>query len=261
MPEKQQDILITIIVASVFFVLLGIFLLVLLFLFLRRQRKNQKEKEEMRNHFEKTLLKTQIEIQDQTIAYVAKEIHDNIGQILFLAKLNNNQITQSNVEEKVNVIDELLGRAFNDLRSISHNLKNNSFHQIGFTESIEQLLHNIERTGKYVTSFDAPPSDEIDDLMSGNEIILFRIIQEVVNNILKHAEADKINITIEQKGIDFSVIIEDNGKGFEIDKLKQDKKGIGLKNIFDRAKLINTTVIINSELGIGTKVILNTKNK
>lgn len=261
MPEKQQDILITVIVTSVFLVLLGIFLLVLLFLFLRRQRKNQKEKEEMRNHFEKTLLKTQIEIQAQTISYVSEEIHDNIGQILYLAKLDNNLITEYNFKEKVAVVDGYLSRAFNDLRSISHNLRKNSFHQIGFTDSIEQLLHNIERTGKYTTHFDSPPSDEIDDLMNGNEIILFRIIQEVINNILKHAEANSIDLTIELMGKDILVTIKDNGKGFELNKINYEKNGIGLKNILDRAKLINTTVMIDSRIGTGTTVILNYKNQ
>lgn len=261
MPEQQQDILITIIVASVFFVLLGIFLLVLLFVFLRRQRKNEKEKEEMRNHFEKTLLKSQIEIQDQTIDYVAKEIHDNIGQILFLAKLNNNQITQENALEKANLIDDLIGRAFNDLRSISHNLKNNSFHQIGLTESIEQLLHNIERTGKFTTSFSCPPSDEIDGMIHGNDIILFRIIQEVVNNVLKHSGADRIDIRITQENKTIAIEIMDNGVGFNTDISKNEHQGIGMKNIYSRAKLINTNVNIISATGEGTKVILTLKTQ
>lgn len=256
MPEQQQDILITIIVASVFFVLLGIFLLVLLFVFLRRQRKNEKEKEEMRNHFEKTLLKSQIEIQDQTIDYVAKEIHDNIGQILFLAKLNNNQITRENALEKANLIDDLIGRAFNDLRSISHNLKNNSFHQIGLTESIEQLLHNLERTGKFTTSFSCPPSDEIDGMIHGNDIILFRIIQEVVNNILKHSGADRIDIQIAKEDKKISIEILDNGIGFNTENARNENQGIGMKNIYSRAKLINTNVNIISATGEGTKVIL-----
>lgn len=261
MPEQQQDILITIIVASVFFVLLGIFLLVLLFVFLRRQRKNEKEKEEMRNHFEKTLLKSQIEIQDQTIDYVAKEIHDNIGQILFLAKLNNNQITRENALEKTNLIDDLIGRAFNDLRSISHNLKNNSFHQIGLTESIEQLLHNIERTGKFTTSFTCPPSDEIDEMIHGNDIILFRIIQEVVNNVLKHAGADRIDIQITKEDKTIVIEIMDNGIGFNTDNSRNEHQGIGMKNIYSRAKLINTNVNIISAAGEGTKVILTLKTQ
>ncbi len=261
MPEQQQDILITIIVASVFFVLLGIFLLVLLFVFLRRQRKNEKEKEEMRNHFEKTLLKSQIEIQDQTIDYVAKEIHDNIGQILFLAKLNNNQITQENALEKANLIDDLIGRAFNDLRSISHNLKNNSFHQIGLTESIEQLLHNLERTGKFTTSFSSPPSDEIDGMIHGNDIILFRIIQEVVNNVLKHSGADRIDILIAKEDKSISIEIMDNGIGFNPEGIGKEKQGIGMNNIYSRAKLINTNVNIISAKGEGTKVILTLKTQ
>ncbi|MDD2792489.1 MAG: ATP-binding protein [Sediminibacterium sp.] len=261
MPEQQQDILITIIVASVFFVLLGIFLLVLLFVFLRRQRKNEKEKEEMRNHFEKTLLKSQIEIQDQTIDYVAKEIHDNIGQILFLAKLNNNQITRENALEKANLIDDLIGRAFNDLRSISHNLKNNSFHQIGLTESIEQLLHNLERTGKFTTSFSCPPSDEIDGMIHGNDIILFRIIQEVVNNILKHSGANRIDIQITKDQKTISIEIMDNGIGFNADIARNENQGIGMKNIYSRAKLINTNVNIISATGEGTKVILTLKTQ
>lgn len=261
MPEQQQDILITIIVASVFFVLLGIFLLVLLFVFLRRQRKNEKEKEEMRNHFEKTLLKSQIEIQDQTIDYVAKEIHDNIGQILFLAKLNNNQITQENALEKANLIDDLIGRAFNDLRSISHNLKNNSFHQIGLTESIEQLLHNLERTGKFTTSFSGPPSDEIDGMIHGNDIILFRIIQEAVNNVLKHSGADRIDILIAKEDKSISIEIMDNGIGFNTESIGKEKQGIGMNNIYSRAKLINTNVNIISAKGEGTKVILTLKTQ
>jgi len=261
MPEKQQDILITIIIATIFFVLLGAFLLVLLFLFLRRQRKNQKEKEEMKNRFEQTMLKTQIEIQDQTLAYIASEIHDNIGQILFLAKINNNQITKDNVESQIELIDELLGKAFSDLREISHTLKNNRFHQIGLSESIRQLLHNIERTGKYTTKFESIPSDEIDGLIHGNDIILFRIIQEIINNILKHASANHINVSITKENDDIAVSIEDNGVGFDLSIIKQEKQGIGLHNIYTRAKMINSTVEIMSTIDVGTTIILKFKSQ
>jgi len=261
MPEKQQDILITIIIATIFFVLLGAFLLILLFLFLRRQRKNQKEKEEMKNRFEQTILKTQIEIQDQTLAFIASEIHDNIGQILFLAKINNNQITKENVVEKIELIDDLLGKAFSDLREISHTLKNNRFHQIGLSESIRQLLHNIERTGKYSTSFDSIPSDEIDGLIHGNDIILFRIIQEIINNILKHAAASFINVSISKENNDIAVLIEDNGIGFDLEIIKSENQGIGLHNIYTRAKMINSTVEIMSTIDVGTTIILKFKSQ
>jgi len=215
----------------------------------------------MKNRFEQTMLKTQIEIQDQPLAYIASEIHDNIGQILFLAKINNNQITKDNVESQIELIDELLGKAFSDLREISHTLKNNRFHQIGLSESIRQLLHNIERTGKYTTKFESIPSDEIDGLIHGNDIILFRIIQEIINNILKHASANHINIFITKENDDIAVSIENNGVGFDLSIIKQEKQGIGLHNIYTRAKMINSTVEIMSTIDVGTTIILKFKSQ
>lgn len=260
MPEQQQDILITIIVASVFFVLIGVFLLVLLFLFLRRQRKNQREKEEMKFKFDKTLLNTQIEIQAQTLGYIASEIHDNIGQILSLSRLHYSQLTPGNFAEKSEEIENLLDRAFSDLREISHNLKNNSFHQIGLIDSIEQLLLTIEKSGKYTTSFEYNSTNEEDVQLPEKDIILYRITQEVINNIIKHAMADHIDVVIDFTNDDFTISISDNGKGFDTNIIKENRQGIGLDNIFTRAKLIGTSVNIESELGKGTTVILKTKS-
>jgi signal transduction histidine kinase len=259
MPEQQQEILVTIIVASVFLVLIGIFLLVLVFLFLRRQRKNQQEKEELKNLFEQTLLKTQIEIQDQTLSYIAYEIHDNVGQILTLAKISNIQLTKENFETQNDLIDELLGKAVSDLRGISHNLKNNRFHQIGLYESIVQLLHSIERTGKYITSFKSPHAEEFEGLIAGKDIILFRMIQEIINNIINHASAKNINLVIEHDNKIISISIIDDGVGFDTAIIKKEKQGIGLENIYSRAKMINTDVEIKSSLGVGTTVILKLK--
>ncbi|MEN9599688.1 MAG: hypothetical protein RL596_2007 [Bacteroidota bacterium] len=258
MPEQQQDILITIIVASVFFVLLGVFSLVLLFLFLRRQRNNQREKEEMRFKFDKTLLNTQIEIQEQTLSYIASEIHDNIRQILTLARLNILRLTPENVMLEKEEIENLVEKASIDLRSISHNLKTNNFHQIGLIESIQQLLDTIDKTGIYQTNFDYDLSDETDALLFEKDIILFRMIQEIINNILKHAAATQISVSIKMDGKNLKITVSDNGKGFNPNSIKKDQQGIGLNNIFERGKLIDTTVDILSLYGNGTTVVLTT---
>jgi signal transduction histidine kinase len=258
MPQ-QQDILITIIVASVFLVLIGIFLLLMILLFIRKQRRNQQEKEELKNRFEQTLLKTQIEIQEQTLSYISYEIHDNIGQILSLAKINNLQVNKENFESKTELIDELIGKAVTDLRGISHNLNHNNFHQIGFYESIIQLLHSIEKTGKYTTSINTIDADEIEAFVSGNDIILFRMIQEIINNIINHASANHINLSIEKKDQFIIIKIIDNGIGFDTAIIKQENQGIGLHNIYTRAKIINLDVEINSSIGAGTVVVLKMK--
>lgn len=264
MPKQQEDILITIVVASVFFVLIGSFLLLIVFVFLRRQRKNKEEKEEMKNRFEQTLLKTQLEIQEQAFTYISQEIHDNIGQILSLARLNLNTFGPVVTEEKIAQTDDLLGKAIKDLRDLSHNLQNNRIHDIGIIESTRQLLASIEKTGRFRTSFQA--EDNFHILDPNTDIILFRIIQEIINNILKHAEADQISVRIihEKKGTPegiTSIEISDNGIGFDLGLLQQERSGIGLKNIINRAKMIHTSVDVKSMPGKGTTITLFTKLK
>lgn len=255
MPKQQEDILITIVVASVFFVLLGSFVLLLILVFLRRQRKNRQEKEEMRNRFERTLLKTQLEIQEQAFSYISQEIHDNIGQVLSLVRLNLNTLGNApQMEQKVEQTDELLGKAIKDLRDLSHNLQNNRIHDIGIVESIRQLLASLEKTGQYRTSFHT--SDHFHILDANTDIILYRMIQEIVNNIIKHASATEIAIDIVSDPQMTAVKISDNGVGFDPGMLKEGRTGIGLQNIANRSKTINASVDIKSTPGNGTVITL-----
>lgn len=259
MPEQQEDILITIVVASIFFILIGSFLLLIVFVFLRRQRKNKEEKEGMKNSFERTLLKTQLEIQEQAFAYISQEIHDNIGQILSLVRLNLNTFGSIVTEEKINQTDELLGKAIQDLRDLSHNLQNNRIHDIGIIESIRQLLLSLEKTGRYKTYFHT--SDNFHILDPNTDIILYRMIQEIINNIIKHAAATIIKVEINSAPEINTILISDNGIGFNTALLKQDRPGIGLHNITNRAKMINGTIDVKSEPGNGTTITLYIKSK
>lgn len=259
MPKPQEDILISIVVASVFFILIGSFLLLIVFIFLRRQRKNREEKDEMKNRFEQTLLKTQLEIQEQAFAYISQEIHDNIGQILSLVRLNLNTFGSVVSEEKMEQTDELLGKAIKDLRDLSHNLQKNRIYDIGIVESIRQLLQSLEKTGRYITSFQT--SDHYNLLDTNTDIILYRMIQEIVNNIIKHAAATEIDIEINSE-VDLTTIrISDNGIGFDTALLQKERAGIGLQNIINRAKTIDANVDVKSEQGKGTTITLYIKPK
>jgi signal transduction histidine kinase len=241
-------------------VLIGSFLLLIVFVFLRRQRKNKQEKEEMRNRFEQTLLKTQLEIQEQAFTYISQEIHDNIGQILSLVRLNLNTFGEHVTEDKINQTDDLLGKAIKDLRDLSHNLQNNRIHSIGIIESIRQLLISLEKTGQFQTTFRT--SDNFHILDANTDIILYRMIQEIINNIIKHAAANSIDIEITNENNITSVRISDNGVGFDTTLIsKVSRPGIGLQNIINRAKMINTTVDVNSFPGRGTTITLHIKPK
>lgn len=259
MPRQQEDILITIVVASVFFILIGSFLLLVVFVFFRRQRKNKEEKEEMKNRFEQTLLKTQLEIQEQAFAYISQEIHDNIGQILSLARLNLNTFGDTVPLEKFNQTDDLLGKAIKDLRDLSHNLQNNRIHHIGIIESIRQLLISLEKTGRFKTTFYT--SDNFHILDVNTDIILYRMMQEIINNIIKHASASMINVEINNESEITTIRISDNGIGFDTELLNEERSGIGLRNIVNRAKMINGTVDLKSVPGSGTTITLFIKSK
>ena len=225
----------------------------------RQQRKNKQEKEEMKNRFEQTRLTTQLEIQEQAFAYISQEIHDNIGQILSLVRLNLNTFDSIVTEEKLNQTDDLLGKAIKDLRDLSHNLQNNRIHDIGIIESIRQLLLSLEKTGRYTTSLQT--SDHFHILDANTDIILYRMIQEIVNNIIKHALASSIYIDIKSDPDITTIIISNNGIGFDPVLLQQDRPWIGLKNISNRAKMINATVDVKSTPGSGTTITLYVKPK
>jgi signal transduction histidine kinase len=261
MPKEQEGILVTIVVASVFFVLIGIFFLILVFFFLRRQRKYKMEKEEMRNLFEQTLLRTQLEIQEYTFNYISQEIHDNIGQILSLIRINLNVLAEQLPDVHFEKTDELLGKVIRDLRTLSHNLNSNRLQEIGIVEGLKSLLQQLEKTGKFSTEFHAPPN-ALSFVCNDNSLILYRMVQEVLNNIIKHAHATKIVITIEPKGSHCQLLsITDNGRGFDSSKLQENKTGIGLQNIFTRAKMINAVVSIQSSEQAGTAILFEITNQ
>ena len=261
MPKQQEDFLITIVIASVFFVLIGIFLMILVFYFLRRQRKNRMEKEDMRNRFEQTLLNTQLEIQEHTFNYISQEIHDNIGQILSLVRINMNVLSEKFGEDNFDTTDELLGKAIRDLRNLSHNLNSNRLKEIGIVEGLRSLIIQLDKTEKYTTEF-ISPENAVSFMNNDHCLILYRMVQEVIHNILKHANATHIVLEIKPKGnISYFVTITDNGKGFDMKALQGQNTGIGLQNIFSRAKLINATVKVNSKKGEGTSIIFEITNQ
>ena len=257
MPKQQEDILITIVIASVFLVLIGFFLLLIVFIFLRRQRKFQQERDEMKNRFDQTILKTQLEIQEQTFSHISQEIHDNIGQVLSLVRLNLSTFMEEVSEEKFEHTDQLLGKAIKDLRDLSHNLQSNRINDIGILESIRQLMATLQKTGRYTTSLEI--ADSFAGVNKDTDLILFRMIQEIINNIIKHASASAIDIKIESDPSNIKIVVTDNGTGFDTEKLKKTGHGIGLQNIFNRAKMIHTTVDIQSNLGHGTAITLQIK--
>lgn len=243
--HAKEEVIFTIIIVIFVLVFLAILFLVIVARNNTRKNKLLFENERIKKEFEKTLLNTKLEIQEQTLSHVSQEIHDNIGQALSLVRLQLN----SSPEDLENT-DELLGKAITDLRILSHSLNTNHVKEQGFISSLKNLLHQLEKTKLYKIHFSF---DDFENQMSDEEsLILFRIIQEVLNNITKHANATVINIKLATVGSKSEIYIADNGKGFDISTVKAN--GLGLKNISERVKIIGGKLHISSNPGKGTEI-------
>ncbi|HSZ84867.1 MAG TPA: ATP-binding protein [Puia sp.] len=221
-------------------------------------KQKQDEKLNLQNEFQQTLLRTQLEIQEQTLKNISWEIHDNIGQILSLAKLNLGTVDMNDsvtIHEKIDDSKNLISKAIQDLRDVAKSLNTDHIITLGLAKSIEHELEIIKKTGWFEIIFE--PNGEIYKLEPQKELILFRIVQEVFNNIIKHAKAGIIVVKMNYEHDSFSLKIQDNGRGFDVNDPNitgAGATGLGIKNMWDRAQIIGAQLTIASSAGEGTTV-------
>lgn len=229
------------------------------FVFIKKYQNRRflhlQEKQALQARFQQELLQTQLEIQEQTFTQISQEIHDNIGQVLSLVRLNINRLSSAGNEERISQTDRLLGQAITDLRQLSHNLNADYLQRSGLAEALAQLLTNLERTGKYTTTFTCQ-ADAL-HLKEDRLIIVYRMVQEIINNIIRHAEASRVSISIDENDGLLSIVVADNGKGFDTAVVKG---GIGLENMVNRAQMIGAAIDMKSGINAGTAVTIRLKS-
>jgi signal transduction histidine kinase len=256
MPKEKLDFVLSILFASFFVLLLMIAVFMLFRIYLKRKNKLLLEKERMNIEFEQTLLRSQLEIQEQIFANISQEMHDNISQVLSLVRLHLNTLNVPANAEKITLMDELLERVLADLRNLSQSLDADYIRKNGWAAPVTKLLRNLQNTGKYTTQIQL--DENLPPLGNEKPIILFRMMQEVINNIVKHAAADTILLKAQRDEGKLVISIRDNGKGFNSQAISD---GAGLRNLENRSKMINADLVISSEPGNGTSVIISIKTE
>jgi signal transduction histidine kinase len=206
--------------------------------------------------FEKEVYKSQIKIQEQTFKSISSEIHDNIGQRLTLAKLQlnivlgNSQLLES-VKPGINNAVDSLTDCIADLRDLSRSLSYERIGVSGFQELIENDLKQLKSV--YPISYDCQRHGELHFIGIDKEMIIYRIFQEIIQNTIKHASANKFSVTLHYELDQLKIVFEDNGVGFDV---KNTILPNGLNNIRDRAIAINADMEIQSQPGQGTRITL-----
>jgi len=253
----NKDIGSLIIFSTLIFLLAPAFIIVYINTYNRRKKKHIEEKAQMEQNFHSELLKTRIEIQDQTLNHISQEIHDNITQVLSFVKLNlalTDNLAEEDKSVKIKESRELIAQTISDLRDLSKSLSFEHVCTLGLLKTIEIETSRINKSG--LINVEVSTVGEIYSLGEQHDLVLFRIVQEALNNTLKHANANRLKISLQYSDILFNLTVEDDGDGFSADELK-DKNGSGLKNIENRAALIGASAIINSSPGNGCSINLS----
>lgn len=257
MPN-DLDVWALLLVAIGIVALFVLFIITILFIYQRKTFEHREKVSKIEQDRKQELLKTQIEVQDQTLSYISREIHDNIGQVLSFIKLSLATAghTPDKTQLKINESRELLSQVINDLRDLSKSLSYDGIKSAGLINTVKFEIERINKSGLIDARITIEGEPYAFDEQC--ELVMFRIVQEAVNNSLKHANAKKLTVFLNYTASGFSLSITDNGNGFYTGILEK-PEGSGLKNIRNRANLVGAVAKISSVAGHGTtvEIILN----
>jgi signal transduction histidine kinase len=256
MSFAGEEVKLTVLLGTTIILLFGVAMISLLAIFSKKSQLNRKEKEIMKATYEKTILQSQLEIQEQTFSVISGELHDNIGQVLSLAKVQLNIINESHLmeNEMLNEVKENIGKALADLRDIARGLSSDRIRLLPIYDTVALELERIGKSGVLCTRLTKSGVERpIDDR---KKLILFRMIQESIQNCLKHAEATELQASFAFEEEELKVLVSDNGKGFSpLQHSGQD--GLGLMNLRRRARLAGGSARVESQLHCGTTISIS----
>lgn len=245
MDEKE-----VIIIAAIAIPVTLVIIVILLFsVFSRRKNHLLQEQENAKKAFDRELAESQIEIREETLRNISWELHDNIGQLMTLAKIQA-QMAQER-PELLKEVSETIGTGIDELRALSKLINPEALKSLSLQEAVSLEIERFNRL-KFIEAELKVQGTTI-PIESNKQVILFRILQEFFSNTIKHSKASTLKVVLNYSDNLLTISAEDNGVGFE----KTDNfMGIGLKNMKTRAQLINSTLKIDSVKNQGTTLNL-----
>jgi signal transduction histidine kinase len=200
---------------------------------------------------QKKIMRAIMNAEEKERNHIGQELHDNVNQILAAIKIHMDKAGRDNpaVVPSLEYTVELVNLCMKEIRLLSSKLVT-PVNGIHLEEMLQTLLGSIIQNESIQTSFDYRVSADFekdDDL----KLNIYRIVQEQVNNILKHAHADYVSVSLHGTNDHIRIMVRDNGRGFDV---SQKRKGIGISNMINRVKSFNGEVVIDSTPGKGCKV-------
>ncbi len=250
----------TIIISTILILVFGSIIIYYLFFYQKKRYLHQKEILELRVAFNQTLMQSKLEIQEETLDHIAKELHANFSHLVSLININLSELlpqSSESMKESVMETKSLAKQLLVELKALSASLNTDHIMQIGFSSAFDNELKRLYKTKRFEVDF--RKTGEEYRLRPEHEIILFRLCQEILNNVLKYSNAKSVKASLNYSPDLFQVSIIDDGVGFDmedVEKESAEKESTGLLNMKKRANLINANVQVKSSPGNGTKVVI-----
>ena len=209
------------------------------------QHKLSEEREQHRNEIAQRILQAE----EAERKKLGEELHDNINQMLGVVKLylQHSQVNPNMRQELLAKCSDYVGQTIEEIRQLSRSLLPPALNEDGLLNSLDQLVEDIRHAKAIQIEIDSEGFSE-DAIPSARQLMLYRIIQEQLNNVLKHSGADKVIIRLRKSDQLVNCAIQDNGTGFDVDK---NKPGMGLINIRSRLDVANGQMRLQSAPGAG----------
>jgi two-component system, NarL family, sensor kinase len=252
MQKATNDVIIFLIVVTALILFMAAFIISIVFLYRKRQLAFEQSITQIKEDHEKTILSTQLEIQEQTFRHISREIHDNISLSLTLAKLQLNTFSWDNraaATDKIEQSVELLTQSIAELSQLSKGLNSDLITQQGLLTAVAAEIERIRKVYLFTIEYGLTGTPVYMD--AEKELIIFRIIQEAFNNIIKHANARHTSLLLHYNDVKLVINITDNGVGMSDLPLAPHQQA-GIKNMEGRVKMLGGTMNISSLPGKGT---------
>jgi len=251
-PQTFREVFVWLGVAVSFFFAVGVFLIQKIFKYMK---KVEQEKRDM----EKTLLNAIIQAEETERKRFAKDLHDGLGPILSTVKMSLSSLTRIEKDDQTKKIlrntDMVIEEAIKSIREISNNLSPHILNNFGLNKAMRNFINKINYSDTIKIKFSSAFEDERFD--SNTEVVLYRVLCELINNTIKHAEATLISISLEKTPGKIACSYKDNGKGFDINKLTPTQhSGMGYSNMVTRINSLNGSFSLTSEKEKGTKALI-----
>ncbi|MBS1745984.1 MAG: sensor histidine kinase [Bacteroidetes bacterium] len=230
-------------------------LLIGFFLFQNRKKNQRLKLQAIEMKQKRELTQAVMNAEEEERKRIAEDLHDSVAQKMVVAKLNLEALgINMDFDNKKKTIFEnistLLKDSTDEVRNLSHSMMPHAFEKYGLTNSIKDSLNKIHKKDLKI-NFNA--DGDFSMIIGNKAIFIYRIIQECIQNALKHADATNLDISLLCTNNEADIIVEDNGKGFEVN---ENNKGNGLKNIQSRVEFLNGKLEINSVPGKGTVIAI-----